>query len=402
MRRFLILFCSVLISFCLGGVYAWSAFVPALQKEFGLSALQCQVVFGLTIAIFTIAMVPAGRLLGRLAPRFLAGAGGLLLAAGYVIASASGGDFRQIVLGVGVVGGVGIGLAYVVPIAVCLRWFPNHRGLITGLTVCGFGAGGVGLSAIVGSMQEAGVATLGIFRLVGLVYACLVIPASMALAMPDDGTAASWPGRPSEPLANLVRTRAFLVLALGIFCGTFAGLLVIGNLRSIGLSAGVAPAAAMMGISLFAVGNAAGRITWGLLVDRFGRVCMPVSLLVLAGAIILKALPGSSEFLFLSGALVCGFAFGACFVVYAAQVSERFGVDVFASLYPLVFLFYGLSGVLGPVVGGFVFDATGSYVPAMALAVAVALAGAAGTTLLDRSPAAWGQQVEPLRSCGNG
>lgn len=402
MRRFLILFCSVLISFCLGGVYAWSAFVPALQEEFGFSALQCQVVFGLTIAIFTVAMVLAGRLLRRIPPRFVAGAGGLLLATGYVIASASGGEFRQIVIGVAVVGGVGIGLAYVVPIAVCLRWFPNHRGLITGVTVCGFGAGGVGLTAIVGSMQLAGVATLDIFRWVGLVYAGLVIPASMVLAMPRHDVPSGGAIGPAVPIANLVRTRSFLVLALGIFCGTFAGLLIIGNLRPIGLAAGVAPAAAMMGISLFAVGNAVGRITWGLLVDRFGRVCIPVSLSALAAAIVLKALPGSSSLLFLVGSLVCGLAFGACFVLYAAQVSMRFGVDVFASLYPLVFLFYGLSGVFGPLLGGYIFDITGSYVPAMGLAIAVALLGAAGTALLDRSATPVASEVGQLRSCGNG
>ena len=382
MHRFLILLSSVLISFCLGGVYAWSAFVPALREEFGLTSAQCQTVFGVTIAVFTIAMVPAGRWLGRISPRWVAAAGGVILGLGYGIASIGGGTFGSLLMGVGVIGGIGIGLAYVCPIAVCLRWFPHHRGLITGLTVCGFGGGGIGLSWLIGSLQSAGVPTMHIFRWVGLLITLLVVPAALMLSLPSDSAKKRGPAF-SCNLTQIVRSRAFAAPALGMFIGTFAGLMVIGNLREIGLAAGVAPDFAMLGISLFAVGNASGRIIWGSLVDRWGKRCIPTSLLVLAAAITLKAIPNGGSASFLSGSLFCGFAFGACFVVYAAQISERFGVDLFPVVYPVIFLFYGLSGILGPVVGGMIFDTTESFVPALMIAVAVAVAGAAGAWWLD-------------------
>jgi len=384
LHRILILLSSILISFCLGGVYAWSAFVPALREEFGLTSAQCQTVFGVTIAVFTIAMVPAGRWLGRISPRWIAGTGGLTLGLGYLLASFGSGSFISLLLGVGVVGGIGIGLAYVCPIAVCLRWFPHHRGLITGLTVCGFGGGGIGLSWLIGSLQAAGVPTMHIFRWVGLLITLLVVPASLILVMPRHPSSTDNHGKSfPKNLSQILRSRAFAAPAVGMFSGTFAGLMVIGNLREIGLAANVAPEFAMLAISLFAVGNGTGRIIWGGMVDRWGKLCIPASLLVLAGAITLNAVSNGGAASFLIGSLICGFGFGACFVVYAAQISERFGVEQFASVYPLIFLLYGLSGILGPVVGGMVFDATNSFVPALMIAVAVAVTGALIAWRLD-------------------
>ena len=387
--RWLVLTASVLVSFCLGGVYAWSAYVPALRAECGLTTTQCQAVFGVTILVFTLVMVPAGRMLRLVGPRAMAAGGGVMLGAGYALASAGGGSFASLLAGVGVVGGAGIGLAYLCPITVCVRWFPAHRGLITGVTVCGFGAGGVGVASLVATMQAQGAGAMEMLRWMAVAYAAIVVPAAMMLAMPRVDGGGVPP--PAAPMRGILRDPAFAVLALGMFAGTFAGLMIIGNLRAIGEAAGMTRAAAMVAISLFAVGNAAGRITWGWLADRAGAVCIPASLAVLAAAIAMMLAPRADAALFLAAVTTCGFGFGACFVVYAAQVVERFGVGGLGTVYPLVFLLYGLSGVLGPMVGGGIFDATGSFRPAMMVAFLVAGGGAMSTAFIR---AAWGQSCE--------
>ncbi|MGB5532571.1 MAG: MFS transporter, partial [Acidimicrobiia bacterium] len=132
---------AVLIQLCLGAIYAWSVFTPALQDS-GWSKTQTQIVFSVGLAMFALVMVFAGRRLPTWGPRTLAIAGGLTLGIGYAFAAIDGGtNFWIVLIGVGFIGGAGIGLAYVVPIAVGMRWFPDHKGMISGVAVAGFGFG---------------------------------------------------------------------------------------------------------------------------------------------------------------------------------------------------------------------------------------------------------------------
>ena len=137
MKRWVVLMAGVVLQTILGGVYAWSAFVPALTGEHGLSNGQCGMIFGVTIAVFSVVMIPGGRLLQTLGPRITAGIGALLFAAGYVVASFSGGDFWVLVLGIGCLTGAGIGAGYVCPLTVAMKWFPSNQGLVTGVAVAG-------------------------------------------------------------------------------------------------------------------------------------------------------------------------------------------------------------------------------------------------------------------------
>ena len=134
---------AVLIQLSLGAIYAWSVFTPALIVA-GWTKVETQIVFAIGLVTFALVMLFAGRGMARLGPRKLAAAGGLTLGAGYVLAGLLGGtNFWAVCLGVGLIGGAGIGLGYVVPIAVGMRWFPDKKGMITGLAVAGFGLFGI-------------------------------------------------------------------------------------------------------------------------------------------------------------------------------------------------------------------------------------------------------------------
>ncbi len=383
MSKYLVLPASILIQTCLGGIYAWSVFAPALHGDYGLSMGATQLIFGLCLASFTLAMIFAGRWQERRGPRLVAAVGGALFAAGYVIASFSGGRLSLLLLGIGVVAGSGIGFGYVCPLATCIKWFPRHKGLVTGLAVAGFGGGAVLLSSFASALFSRGVDTLAIFRYVGLAYGAAIILAALGLSVPPAARARAEKAA-GLPVGALLRDGRFWLLFGGMFAGTFAGLLTIGNLKPIGLTGGAAAGLATTAISTLAVGNACGRILWGVISDKIGNRALPLSLAFLALAVLALIPLSRFGWPFVGTAFAVGFGFGACFVLYAAAVAHVFGPGEVGRSYPLVFLSYGLSGTLGPAFGGRLFDVTGGYTAALVVAAALAGAGALAFLLFGR------------------
>lgn len=379
--KYIILMASVVIQVCLGGIYAWSSLVPALKKTVHLSTAQTQVIFGVLFATFTVSMVLAGRLLDRLGPRAIASIGGVCFGAGYLIASFSGGNLAVMLLGISVCAGIGTGFGYVCPLTTCMKWFPDHRGLVTGISMAGFGGGAVLLAGLAEYLLSQGVHVLMVFRWIGIGYGAALLIASAMLRFPDS-TKSVRPRR--APVARaLLRDPFFLSLVLGMFCGTFAGMLVIGNLKLIGLAAGISAVSASAGIGAFAIGNASGRIVWGWISDRTDHRMIPVKLAALGLPLVLLAWVSSpTPFILVSFAV--GFGFGACFVLYAAQVAARYGLARVGGVYPIVFLAYGVAGLVGPVLGGWLYDLTASYTPAIATSCGVVAVGFIGSILLLR------------------
>jgi OFA family oxalate/formate antiporter-like MFS transporter len=373
MKRYLILAASVLIELCLGSVYAWSVFAVPLHEVHGLSMAQTQLIFGIGVASFATTMVLGGRLMDRFGPMLVTMLGGLVYGAGYFLCSRSGGEFWLLLAGYGLLAGMGIGLAYVCPIATCMRWFPRRRGLVTGLTVAGFGGGAILLANVGDALLRAGLDVLQVFFWVAVIYGPVVIIAALMLSLPDDE--GSHELIPSYPLSHLLREARYWWLAGGVFASTFAGLLVIGNLKSIGLNSGVLPAIATLAVSGFALGNSAGRVLWGVTVDRIGWMGVPVQLALMLVAVALLRLAAGTSATFLIFATLVGLAFGAAFVIYAALVAEGFGERLVGSVYPFVLLPYAVSGITGPTIGGWLYDLSGSYAPGIITASIVAAIG---------------------------
>ncbi len=396
MRRWRVLGAGVLLQLVLGGIYAWSVFVPHLTEEHGLSRGECGLIFGMMIAMFTLAMIPAGRLLKRTGPRCTAGVGALLFGAGYLVASVSGGRLPVLLLGLGLLTGSGIGFGYVCPLTVGMRWFPRNRGLVTGVAVGGFGGGAILLGLLAENLLlERHWPVLAVFRVVGIGLGALAFLGAMGLSEPPEETSTRSKA-PHKPLCPHLASRSFRLAALGMFSGTFAGLLVVGNLSPLLLEHGMSEELAILGVTLYAIGNASGRILWGQVHDRFGaRRTIPASL-VLLGLALLPFLASLPAEILLGAVLFAGAGFGACFVVYASAIVDRFGVDLFPRLYPVCFLGYGLAALAGPGAGGWIKDATESYNGAVLLSVLI-VAGAA--LLLGAGLPAPEASAEPAEAC---
>jgi OFA family oxalate/formate antiporter-like MFS transporter len=377
MKRILVLPAAVLIQTCLGGVYAWSAFVPSLSTDYGLSAGQTQFVFGLAIASFTVAMVFAGRLLPQWGPRRVALLGALLFAGGHLISAAGGGRLLWLLGGFGLVGGASIGFGYVAALTTGIQWFPKHKGLVTGVAVAGFGAGAVLLSRLTTLWLGSGWTVLEILRVIGLAYGTAVGLGALLLFRPPNDRAGTRVNLVSAK--HLLKDPLFRALAGGMFCGTFAGLLVIGNLKPIGMAGGLSPDAAAAAISFFAVGNALGRLVWGWVSDRLGYSTIPLSLVFLSGAVVLLLPARLASMTFSVAALLVGFGFGASFVLHAVNVASHYGAAEVGRVYPLLFLAYGVAGIAGPPTGGLLYDLTHSHVAAITTSVMVVLVGACWT-----------------------
>ena len=373
--KFTVLAASVVLQVCLGGIYAWSVFVPPLKDIYGLTCSQTQTIFSSTIFCFTLCMIFAGRLLVRSHPTLMVVIGGCLFSVGYLTASFSVGSFVLVLLGIGLLSGAGIGFCYICPISVCVKHFPDKKGLVTGIAVAGFGGGAVLLVYLAETMFHRGMDVLTVFRTVGIAYGTLIIISGFFIRNPvGNGTAAKPP--PHLSFAIFAHNK-FLLLLLGMFAGTFSGLMLIGNLKPVLGGYGLSENAADLAIALFAVGNSSGRILWGIIYDKIKYRAVSLSLAILAVSVIGLAFMGHVTALALLFSLVCGACFGACFVLYVSETADIFGHDSIATVYPLIFMLgYGVGGSLGPVAAGLSIDLTGNSLAPMLIAAALLLLSA--------------------------
>ncbi|MFQ3547089.1 MAG: MFS transporter [Termitinemataceae bacterium] len=359
-KSWIVLSMGVIIQAVLGGIYAWSTFTPYLVSSYGLDYAQSGFIFGSTIAVFTIAMVFAGPLLISWGPRVIVRISAILFMTGYSGASLTGGNYILLLLSIGGIAGAGIGFGYVCPLSVGMKWFPDKKGLVTGISVAGFGGGSIVLSVVANHFLKASVDVLAFFRWYGLVSGFLLFLISFYFDLPPlDSTSKPHNPNTASPY-QVIFTKTFGLITFGMFAGTFAGLIVIGNLIPLLRQAGLTETQALASMSLFALGNVTGRILWGVIFDKIKDRTIPLSLFTIfcASLLLLWSFPVWVTF---GIVFLFGFGFGANFVVYASAISKTFGSHIFPAVYPIVFLAYGFAGAVGPGFAGFLEDRTGSF-----------------------------------------
>ncbi len=375
MNRWWVVLGAILIQLSLGAIYAWSVFTPSLTAA-EWSKTQTQIVFSIGLAFFAIVMVIAGRLVPKFGPRRIAMAGGVVLGIGYILAGISGGThFWPTLLFIGVIGGSGIGLAYVVPIAVGMKWFPDKKGFITGLAVAGFGFGAMLWVKLAGSWGHL-IASMGLgttFWIYGIVFLISVVIGGIWMVYPPDGwlpegwtpptpSTTSVAGSADYPSGKMLKTPQFLMIFTTMVFGTGAGLMCIGLMKLFPMSAlmanGIseASATAIAGTAMavfFSLANGIGRIAWGAISDRIGRKPAIIIMTAAQGVVVIlfQWMAGVPGLLYL-GATIIGFNFGGNFALFPTVTADTFGTKYLAQNYGWVFLAYGVGGIFGPILGG--------------------------------------------------
>lgn len=371
-RAVVTVFASFIIMLSLGGIYAWSIIVPELQRVYLWSGVQTQLIFGIVIAVFPATMILAGRLQQHISPRIQALLATLFFGSGYLLAGYSQGNFYLVLSGIGVLAGIGTGFGYLTALTIPVQWFPSKKGLITGIASAGFGLAAVVLTYLIEHALDEGLDVMAIFRRIGWGYGALILIAAFFIKSPEKAASVK-----RSPVGSMLKTSDFLKLFAGIFFGTFAGLMVLGNLRPIGAEHGIDNHILMMGVSVFAVANFAGRLSWGWFSDYISaRICIITALLLQAVSVFLTGFLQLTAGWYLALALLIGFSFGANFVLFAKKSAQHFGIANLGAIYPFVFMGYAIAGIFGPLTGGYLYDTTGSFHYASYVAAAMSLTGA--------------------------
>jgi OFA family oxalate/formate antiporter-like MFS transporter len=381
MNRWMVVVGAILIQLCLGAIYAWSVFTKPLVDA-GWSKAQTQGVFAAGLATFAIIMVIAGRIMPKLGPRVVAMAGGVVLGLGYFLAGIIGGtSFTGIFILIGIVGGAGIGLAYVVPIAVGMRWFPDKKGLITGLAVAGFGFGALLWVKLAGSWGQL-IANQGLsttFIIYGVIFLVAVVIGGIWMKYPPEGWKPEGWSPPKQEgggtkltgaidftSSEMLKTPQYYMILFTFIFGASAGLMSIGlmklfpmdALQANGFEKEAASAIAGTAMAIFySLANGIGRIAWGAISDKLGRKLSIILMMSIQGVVVIafQVMAGTPALLYV-GATLIGFNFGGNFALFPTMTADTFGTKYIGMNYGWVFLAYGIGGIFGPMLGGTLGD----------------------------------------------
>ncbi|MCZ6751126.1 MAG: OFA family MFS transporter [Acidobacteria bacterium] len=378
MNRWYCVLGGVLMNLSLGALYGWSLFVPALQQDLNLSREQASNIFSIAVVVFALCFLIGGRVQDKKGPYIVSLIGSVLFGAGFLLTSRAT-DLMGMYLAFGLVVGMGAGFGYVTPIGVIAKWFPDRRGLVLGISIGAFGAGSAILGPIVpGLIAEHGwrpvMLGLGIFF-----FAATMIAAQLLKNPPPGWSPPGWnpaPGSASSATGanfspkEMLATSQFWRLLVAYALGTSAGLMVISQLLPYAREAipGVGVAIAGTAVTIGAFGNASGRIFSGWLSDSIGRI-KTLSLMVLISAVALPLLGRIDSLLLLWPILfIVYYCYGTQLSVYASTTADFFGAKNVGTNYGLVFLAWGAAGILGPKLGGRIYDQLQSYTRAFDIA----------------------------------
>lgn len=381
-NRWVIAAACTLLQLCLGTVYAWSYFQPLLVEQFRWSNTATSWAFSLNICCCGLSAVWGGMNLARLGPRKLAIAGGILFAAGYGVAAAALAieSLPLFYAGYGGISGIGIGLGYVTPMATIIKWFPDRKGQLTGIAAMGFGLGAFVLSVMLAPLLMqvlAGDLTL-VFASLGAILGTVAIGAATLLKNPPEGyvppgfvpsaqqaSQSESPYARAEEAADLpireyLLAGQYAIMWFIFFLNITAGISIISFLSPLyqdiwrldhpSLERAVLAGYGASLIAISSLFNGLGRIAWGALSERLGRIntfrVLFATQLIVFGLLMAEHSP------FVFAILVCYVlsCFGGGFAIMPSMVSDVYGTKRMARLYGIILTAWSAAGVVGPLV----------------------------------------------------
>jgi OFA family oxalate/formate antiporter-like MFS transporter len=375
-QRWVIAAMGTVLMLCLGTVYAWSFFQGLLVREFkdvfGWTNTQVAWIFSFAIFFLGVTAAWAGAQLPKRNPRTVAMTGGMLFAAGCAVAAIAF-SIKSLVLlyaGYGVMGGIGLGLGYVTPVATIARWFPDKKGLATGMVVMGFGLGALFMSKVLAPLllDLTHRNLVSVFLLLAGVFLVLGVGAAAFMKNPPAGWLPEGCEKPAAkaacdeveeiPLAKAILSSRFLSLWIVFFCNITAGISIISfqsplfqdlwKRFSPELAAAVLAGFGATLVAVSSLFNGAGRFLWGAASDRIGRsrtfrVMLASEMLVFALLVITK-----NPWVF--AVLVCWvlLCYGGGFGAMPSFIGDVFGSPLMPAVYGVILTAWAAAGVVGP------------------------------------------------------
>ncbi len=366
-NRWFIAVMATLAHLCLGTVYAWSYFQNPVSETFGWSNSATAGTFSVAIFVLGITAAWGGKNIERIGARKMAVIGSFLYAAGYIISyfALKSHSLTLLYLGYGAVGGMGLGLVYVAPVATVSGWFPDKQGLATGMVVMGFGLGAFVMSKIVAPlfMSITNNNLPNTFLFIGLLL-LVTLPFFSSFLETKEKPGAKAESNLDVKISALIFKPSYLLIWFMFMFNIVAGmiflsfqsplfqdiLMLIGETDRVALAASGATL-----IAVSAVFNGLGRFFWGGVSDKLGRVNTFILLFLIEIAVFITLIISKNPVVFFVGVCIVLLCYGGGFGIIPALVKERYP-SVMATVYGITLIAWGVGGIVGPQIVAFMKD----------------------------------------------
>ena len=365
--RWIYPFAGTLMMLCIGNVYAWSVFSKPLQA-IGWTAGQTTLPFQLSIVIFTIAMIFAGRWQDKAGPKPVAIFSGVMMGLGFVLIKFLGQSQLGMIICFSLIAGTGMGAGYVTPLATALKWYPDKRGMMSGVVVMGMGAGSI-FGGMGGPILIEKFGVWNTFMFFGIVFGAIITVCGFILKNPPEGytvqtsveeskskkteEATSEKANIDYSAREMLKTPTFYLMWLVFLIGTGGGLMVISQASPFGqVIVGLSPVVAGSVIMVLGIFNGLGRPTFGSLSDKIGRRNVIFIAFVVQLVALILVLPYADSYLIYAiGVSLMGFSYGGFLGTMPSITADYFGIKNVGLNYAWVYTGWGAAGYFGPQVG---------------------------------------------------
>ncbi|HZU24826.1 MAG TPA: OFA family MFS transporter [Bryobacteraceae bacterium] len=384
-NRWMIAAAAVVMQVCLGAVYGWSVFVKPLIAAEHWTLTSVSLTFTLAIAFLGVGSIIGGLWQDRSGPRIVASVAGILYGIGFLVSAwaVSQHLLSGLYIGYGVIGGIGMGMGYICPVATLTKWFPDRRGLMTGVAVMGYGAGALVMSPIAARMIiSSGIpATFAVF---GAVYLVVVVLCAQAYANPPQGwrpegwqprtTVAKAASTVDYTVSQAMSTWRFWLLWLMLFLNVSAGIMIISQASPMAQQIAKLTAVEASGIvGIISIFNAVGRVFWAWVSDVIGRARVYLLLYVIQ-AVIFFLLPHlTTAATFTAAVAAIGLCYGGGFGTMPSFTADFFGAKYMGGIYGWILLAWGAGAIPSPILIARVRQSTGNYTEAIGVIAVVML-----------------------------
>lgn len=393
-RRWVYVIVGAIIHLILGSIYAFSVFRKPLESFWNISVTESGLPYLVFLAAFGYTMPFGGIILEKIGPKKTSILGSFLVGTGWILASFSS-NIYVLTLLYGLLGGIGVGITYGVPISVSTKWFPDKKGLAIGLTVLGFGLSALVMAPLM-TYLILSLGPLPTFGYLGIVFLLTLFLLSLPLKFPPENFSLkgqsitqSTATQSNYTPYQMLKTKCFYALWLTYTIGTTAGLMAIGISAPFGREvAKVDPITSGLAVSIFAVFNGFGRPLFGWLTDKITpRYAALLSYATIIAASLALAFFGEGNvMLYLAGFSVLWLNLGGWLAIAPTATASFFGTKFYGKNYGIVFTAYGTGAIIGTLTSGIIRDITGSYLSSFYLVSLLAGIGTVIVILLLKKP----------------
>lgn len=388
-KRWIILVAACLINLCLGSIYAWSVFASSMSEYLSqtmketITVADLAIVYTVANSVGPITMISGGWFNDRLGPKRVIAIGGIMFGVGMIL-SGYANSITFLMLSYGILAGLGLGMAYGSTISTCVKYFPDKRGLIGGITTAVYGLSSVILPPLVTIIVEKWDATIA-FKSIGLCFLIIIIICTFFMEQCPQGYLPKG-YQPSVKQSQqvdmnwkeMMKSPIFYCMILLLTSGAFSGMMVISQASGIAQNmVGMSAIAASGAVSILSLFNALGRIVAGYISDKIGRIhtLMMACILSILGMLCLYMTGMHSEGIFFIGISIIGISFGAFMGVYPGFTADQFGARYNSVNYGIMFIGFALAGYFGPQVMRTIYMNTNTYQNAFLIACGCSVFG---------------------------